>query len=250
MTEIYSSYIFTNVGYAAVAQSVEQRTENPRVGSSILPLPTTYALVTKTITVNGPSPSVIIHEGGFLVRFFIVVFLLPTLFSSIVHAKTHIELVKKPIDGFYHACLIASTEGKYPYPNKHDAINRMLGRRAAIVYSYYEMTHIIETYFIKHIKTQTFLEENSPFVPNIYILNTVFKDEHAETTLQLSFRLTPREYSSLSRVLPKQTRIKKIKHPKTMDTNAYPISKKIWHNILENPNKKYVDLARLNPKKP
>ncbi len=136
---------------------------------------------------------------------------------------------------------------EYPYPNPEDMINKMLGRRSAIIYAYKKLMTFVNTNLQEHITNNKINIRKDSFIEGVRIVNTSFMEKHAEVYLELPFSVTEDEYKKLERELKKAYTVKIVKNIlKDYKDKIYNVDYSTFKIYIEHPDSRFVDLERYN----
>lgn len=130
-----------------------------------------------------------------------------------------------------------------PYPNKEDSINKLLGRRVAVMYAYKKMEYLIlRDIYKKVIDNYERIMRKEGYMPGAAFLRSDIYDGQIKVTLGISFDLSREEFRRFRSNSEKNYRIQYIKSiSEKFGTKIAVISKGEWMFIVKGYNPMHVD---------
>ncbi|MBU0650938.1 hypothetical protein KKC59_03405, partial [bacterium] len=138
-------------------------------------------------------------------------FLIAAAPSDDLDKLIELKIQTKPADnGLYLVSVFVKGVAKYPYPTKQDVVNRLLGRRAAIIYAYKRLSNLIERDLKDLVKKEKIKMTDDGYIYLARVVRTRFAEDHAGVIVELPIMADEELLNSLKKLFEEKYKIEEI----------------------------------------
>ncbi len=143
----------------------------------------------------------------------------------------------------YHASIFVKGVAEYPYPKTEDPINRLLGRRAAVVYAYKRLQNVIARELSDFVSHKEIMISADGYIYKARVIRSRFTDNVAGVIVELPLQFTTKDrLVALRHVFEDRYNVIETDNIAVdYDGRVNPISIDFWEKRIRTLDERYVD---------